>query len=318
MGVMSYLVNTKTVGLTLSGSKKPLEGYVDSDWAGCRDTRRSTTGYVFTFNNSPIVWSCKRQATVASSTVEAEYIAMGEAVRETVWLRGVLKALDCHQRDSTRLNCDNQGAIALAGKPTTHQRTKHIDIRHHMIREHIVAKTISLFYIPTVQQKADMLTKSLTGHLHSSNMKSLGLSRPVIPMKGLAMITHGQNDQGNPKADEGISHGYQVETSSTYGNRRKNRGKTPIIRWKRGKTKVDDMETSRYIGTTGYVRRKSETRYDDTSRKSHAMQRTPPPKMNISLIVQALAPLLPTQGYRMVTNKAATSVRTDIELVGEC
>jgi hypothetical protein len=135
LGVVAYLSSTRTVGLTLGGEhEKPLEGWVDADWAGCQETRRSTTGWVIELNNSPIVWSSRRQATVLASTTEAEYIAITEAGREIMWLRELLETIG-YSQSTTILRCDNQGAITLTKKPSSHPRTKHIAIRHHQIRE---------------------------------------------------------------------------------------------------------------------------------------------------------------------------------------
>jgi hypothetical protein len=178
MGVVAYLIQTRTVGIVLGGGEnKALMGYVDADWAGCGETRRSMTGWVFMWNNSPIVWSSPRQATVATSTVEAEYIAVSEAAREAMWLRGLLGELGCDQ-PPTRLLCDNQGSISLPKKPSTHQRTKHIDIKHHLIRELVAKGIIKLEYVETGCQAADILTKSLSGTRHASNVAQIGMARP--------------------------------------------------------------------------------------------------------------------------------------------
>ena len=175
MGAVSYLLNTKTVGLTFGGcSPRPLEGWVDSDHGGCVLTRRSTTGWVFELNGSIIAWSSKRQATVSTSTSESEYVAVSEAAKEAVWLRGMLEELGCRQ-PQTSLHGDNQGSIHLANRPAIHSRTKHIDIRHHPIERGMV----KLDYVPTADQKADVLTKALPRPRHESNLLALRLARPV-------------------------------------------------------------------------------------------------------------------------------------------
>ena len=177
--VASYLAHTSSVGLKLGGTRKTaLEGWVDADWAGCHDTRRSTTGYVFKLNDSPILWCSRRQQTVASSTVEAEYIATAEAVREAVWLRNLLRELNISMVKPTVLHVDNQGAMRLAINPSTHQRTKHIDIKHHLIRELIEGGTVELEYVATEEQQADIFTKPLPGPRHASNSIQLGLQAP--------------------------------------------------------------------------------------------------------------------------------------------
>jgi hypothetical protein len=178
LGVVAYLSNTRTIGLTLGGKgKRPLKGWVDADWAGCRETRRSTTGWIIELDDSPIVWSSRRQATVSASTTEAEYIAISEAGREIMWLRELLETLGYHQ-PTTTLHCDNQGAIALTQKPSSHPRTKHIAIRHHQIREWVDMGMIRLAYTESKAQKADMLTKSLPGPAHAACVRMLNISRP--------------------------------------------------------------------------------------------------------------------------------------------
>ena len=118
----------------MKGSNEPLEIWVDADHGGCLDTRRSTTGWICRLYGCTINGSAKRQATVAVLTVEAEYIAVSEAAKEGLWLRGLLEELG-YRQPTTRIWCDNQGAIVLSKKPGTHMRTKHISIRHHLIRE---------------------------------------------------------------------------------------------------------------------------------------------------------------------------------------
>jgi hypothetical protein len=175
--VIDHLGSTRDMRLTLGGktAKPELQGWVDADWGGCHDTRRSTTGHIFMLGDSAIVWTSRRQATVASSTVEAEYVAVSEAARETVWLRGLLGELGISLKDATPLWCDNQGAIRLARNPGTHRRTKHIDIRWHLIRELVADGVVRLGYVPTASQVADILTKALMRAPHQSLRASLGL-----------------------------------------------------------------------------------------------------------------------------------------------
>lgn len=150
---------------------------MDADWAGCLATRRSTTGYVYQINNTAVVWSSKRQQTVASSTVEAEYVAVSEAIREALWLRNLLTEIGVKQSAPAVINCDNKGAIRLALNPGTHQRTKHIDIKHHLIRELIEENVVSLRYVQSRHQLADIFTKGLPKPRHTENTEELGLSR---------------------------------------------------------------------------------------------------------------------------------------------
>jgi hypothetical protein len=197
----SYLANTRNIGLELGGNQSPLEGWVDADWAGCHDTRRSTTGYVFKINGSAITWCSRRQQTVASSTVEAEYIATAEAAREAIWLRNLLKELGFKSLTSTTLHVDNQGAMRLATNPSTHQRTKHIDIKHHLIRELIEGQVIDLRYVATEQQQADIFTKALPGPRHESNSIQLKIRPPPARGGVLNIDASGHRTIGNRTQD---------------------------------------------------------------------------------------------------------------------
>jgi hypothetical protein len=147
LGVVAYLSNTGIVGLTLGGKgKRPLEGWVDAGWAGCPETQRSTTGWIIEQDDSPIVWSSRRQATVSASTTESAYIAISEAGREIMWLRELLETLR-YRQPTTTIHCDNQGVIALTQKPCSHPRMKHIAIRYHQIRDWVDMGVIRLVYL---------------------------------------------------------------------------------------------------------------------------------------------------------------------------
>jgi len=107
----------------------------DSNWAQDHGDRRSTSGFVFDVAGSSISWSSKKQATVVTSSVEAEYVASANATKEAIWLRTLLTELDFPPITATMIHADNQGCIALANNPVSHSRAKHIDIHHHFIRE---------------------------------------------------------------------------------------------------------------------------------------------------------------------------------------
>src|SRR5271154_1309716 len=114
-------------------------GYSDADWGRDLDSRRSTTGVVVLLNDVVVVWKSCKQPTVAISTMEAEYMALTDAAKEVKWIRQLFDELHygITPRPSTILRTDNQGALALAKNPVNHSRSKHIDIKHHYIRETI-------------------------------------------------------------------------------------------------------------------------------------------------------------------------------------
>lgn len=159
--VLRYLCHTKTVGITLGGDSINLDAFSDSDYAGCPYTRRSITGYVMRIGRGCVSWRARKQATVATSSTEAEYRAAYEAAQEIVWLRQLLKDFGYQQDAPTILHCDNQGALALSKNPLYHSRSKHFDIIYHWIRERVEDHTITPIYISTSDMLADFLTKAL-------------------------------------------------------------------------------------------------------------------------------------------------------------
>ena len=134
MHVIGYIKNTIDYSLTYSqdADLSPL-AFVDADYGECRDTRRSTSGYVFTMAGGPVTWSSKRQATVALSTVEAEYVSMSRCAQQMVWTQSWLDEVDVKHDMPGIIKGDNKGAISLTKNTKDHGKIKHIDIRHHYI-----------------------------------------------------------------------------------------------------------------------------------------------------------------------------------------
>lgn len=160
--ILRYLAGTRNLGIMYdrSTTSSAVVGYVDADYAGDLDSRKSMTGYVFTFAGGAISWKSVLQDTVALSTTEAEYMAATEAGKEAIWLKGMVEQLGFEQ-NSMLVHCDSQSAIYLAKNHVYHSRTKHIDIRYHKIREWISNGKISLMKIHTKENAADMLTKPI-------------------------------------------------------------------------------------------------------------------------------------------------------------
>jgi hypothetical protein len=174
--IMRYLRGTSGWCLNYSSAGRlDLVGYCDADWAGDVDTRKSTTGYTFMVAGASVTWNCKRQQTVALSSTEAEYMALCNAAKEAIWLRGLLKEIGCEQEGATVLYGDNQGSIALAKNPVYHARTKHIDVQHHFIRNLVEGKEIDLEYVHTSQNIADVLTKPLVKAKHLKCVNDMGV-----------------------------------------------------------------------------------------------------------------------------------------------
>lgn len=160
--ILRYLNGTNKLGLVYDGkNQKDLIAYADSDWAGDLDKRQSTTGYTVMINNCVISWASKKQETVSLSSAEAEYMAISAVVQEIKWVTQLLEELDFKQKDPIKVYIDNKAAIAIGENDVKHCRTKHIDIRHHFIREAVKNKEIKLLWIRSEEQLADMHTKAL-------------------------------------------------------------------------------------------------------------------------------------------------------------
>ena len=156
-------------------SPKVLIGFTDADWAGDLDTHHSTSRYTFLLGGGAISWGSKTQTSPALSSMEAEYVGATQATQEAMWLRQMLSDLDILQTNPTRIWCNNQSTIALSSNLGSYARTKHIAVRHHFVRNAITCGHISLAWIPTERQTADILTKSLGKIRHEQFCTSMGL-----------------------------------------------------------------------------------------------------------------------------------------------
>ncbi|CAM8982734.1 unnamed protein product [Rhodiola kirilowii] len=135
-----------------------ITGYVDSHFAGCIDTRKSQTGYVFNVYGTVGSWKAGLQPVVTLSTTEAEFVAVTEVVKEALWLKGVLAELK-HDQKCVKIGCDSQGVIHLSKHQVFHERSKHIDVKLHFVREVIETGAVAMVKIDTEENPADMLTK---------------------------------------------------------------------------------------------------------------------------------------------------------------
>jgi hypothetical protein len=176
--ILRYIQGTKDYGCRYrAGHASPvLLGYSDSDHAGDVGDRKSTSGQVYFLGNNLVTWSSQKQKCVATSSCEAEYIAASNATCQGIWLSRLLGEMEGTEPSMFKLLINNKSAIALAKNPVHHDRSKHIDVKYHSIREHIEKGRVEVAYVRTHDQLADILTKAL-GRVHFIEMRQkLGVS----------------------------------------------------------------------------------------------------------------------------------------------
>ncbi|XP_074266280.1 secreted RxLR effector protein 161-like [Silene latifolia] len=174
--LLRYIRDTTNFGIKYEKSPRiKLFGYCDSDWGGCVDDMKSTSGYAFSLGSGMFSWSSKKQKSVAQSSAEAEYISAAIATSQAIWLRRILEDIGEAQKDATTIFCDNKSAIAMAKNPVYHSRSRHIAIKHHFIREAIEEGEIELNYCKSEEQVADIFTKALPREMFQQLRELLGV-----------------------------------------------------------------------------------------------------------------------------------------------
>lgn len=160
-----YLKKTAEMKLTFRKEDKPIQIYTDADWANNKSDRKSWSGFVIVFAGAAVVWKTRKQRTVALSTVEAEYIAMTEVVKEWIWIKNFFEELGLTEYvpQPCVIKCDNQGAISLSRNNVVSAKSKHIDIRLHYLRDYVDDGSVRFEYVNSRENIADMFTKALPG-----------------------------------------------------------------------------------------------------------------------------------------------------------
>ena len=178
--ILRYLAGTKTLGITYKirgdeiHSGNLFYGFADAAYANQEDFK-STTGYVFIASGGAITWKSKKQTIIALSTTESEYIALSESGKEAVWLWNLFQELGFMQSNPTIIKGDNYGSVELSHNAQYHQRSKHIDLRYHWIRELIEKNVIEIQTCRDPEQTADVLIKALLKPKHSQHQYEMGV-----------------------------------------------------------------------------------------------------------------------------------------------
>lgn len=180
--VVRYLKFTRNFGLLYSSNStlSPLTsiiGWSDSDWGGEMDTRRSTAGFSFVLAGAAVTWQSKKQTAVTLSTAEAEFVAVALATKEGLWIQMLIEELKIIPRISLKIYSDNLSCIYLASNPKHSEKTKHVDLKYHFIREMVESHKLQLEHSPMDLMWADFLTKSVPASKHESCCDNLGLKR---------------------------------------------------------------------------------------------------------------------------------------------
>lgn len=159
---IKFLKSTPGKGILFKrNGQLSVEAFINAAWAGAVVDRRSTSGYLTILGGNLVTWRCKKQPVVAQSSAEAEFRAMAHGICELLGFKIILDDLEVRWEGNMKLYCDNKSTISIAYNPIQHERTKHIEVDRHFIKEKLDNRLIYISYVSTNRQLADILTKGL-------------------------------------------------------------------------------------------------------------------------------------------------------------
>ena len=180
--IIRYLKGTAGMGMLFKKNGHfSISGYTDASWAGDLSDRRSTSGYFTFVGGNLVTWKSKKQKVVALSSAEAEFRGIAKGLAELLWIRKLMFELGFPSKDAAELRCDNKAAISISENPVQHDRTKHVEIDRHFIKEKLDSGLISLPFVRSEDQWADILTKAVAGRIFHEVLGKLGMLDPHEP-----------------------------------------------------------------------------------------------------------------------------------------
>jgi hypothetical protein len=189
--VIAFVLSTRDFGLYLNPSmrfrefdeKWSMTMYSDSDWAGDVATRKSISGFILFLLDCPIIWRSKQQSNVTLSSTEAEYVAMSEATKEIKFVTQLLESIGIPVEYPIVVRVDNVGAIFMSENITATNRTRHIDVRYHFIREIIEDGVVKIQFVRTAENKADPFTKNVKSDIYTASIQDYMISKDQFDLR---------------------------------------------------------------------------------------------------------------------------------------
>ncbi|KAI3786421.1 hypothetical protein L1987_40086 [Smallanthus sonchifolius] len=183
--ILKYLKGTTGHGVLFkSHGHLKVEVYTDADWAGDKGNRRSTSGYFSLVGGNLVTWRSKKQKVVALSSAEAEFRGIARGLGEVLWLRKLLTDIGFSSKEASKVMCDNTAAIQISENPVQHDRTKHVEVDRHFIKEKLEAGIVELPFVPSKEQLADILTKAVNGNDFNRCLSKLSIGNPTTQLEG--------------------------------------------------------------------------------------------------------------------------------------